>query len=209
MGTDARVAAVAALCVAGLVGCAAQAGGSAAGTPVPAAPTSASAAGVPSGFDGDAVGGLPCPPPDPAAVPVADGLPALMLPCLDGGPDVDLAHLRGVPMVINIWASWCAPCREEMPLLGALAADAGDDLRVLGISVLDDRAAAVRVADGVPLASLYDRSGATRAALGWSGPPVTYYVAASGEVVGRTVGQVPDAQTLRADVGRYLGVQVP
>jgi thiol-disulfide isomerase/thioredoxin len=207
MRAEARAAAAAALCVAGLAGCGAQEGGTAAGTATTPTATPPTAV-APAGLDGDAVGGLPCPAADPAAEPVADSLPQLLLPCLAGGPDVDLAAVRGVPMVVNVWASWCAPCRQEMPLLGALATAAGDDLRVLGISVLDDRAAAARVATEVPLASVYDRGGKTRASLGWSGPPVTYYVAASGQVVGRTVGQLPDAQTLRAEVARYLGVQV-
>ena len=65
----------------------------------------------------------PCPPgaanPD-AAIP---GLPSVTYPCLGYGPDVNLSTLRGMPLVINVWASWCPPCIAEMPILTSAAAD--------------------------------------------------------------------------------------
>ena len=48
----------------------------------------------------------------PAAKPVDGGLPDLRLPCLGGGPSVNLADLRGTPMVLNVWAAWCEICKE-------------------------------------------------------------------------------------------------
>ena len=64
------------------------------------------------------------------------GMPDLTLPCLGGGSDVDLAGLEG-PMVINLWASWCAPCRAEMPALQAFHERYGEQVGVLGIDYQD------------------------------------------------------------------------
>lgn len=68
--------------------------------------------------------------------PASGGLPAVTLPCLGGGPEVDLSRLRG-PMVVNLWQSTCAPCREEMPLLQAFHERYGDRVGVLGIDYQD------------------------------------------------------------------------
>ena len=58
---------------------------------------------------------------------VDGGLPDVTLPCLGGGPDVDLASLRG-PMVINLWQARCEPCRREMPALEAASLHVQEDL---------------------------------------------------------------------------------
>ena len=68
--------------------------------------------------------------------PVAGGLPALTLPCLGGGPEVDLAILRG-PLVVNLWASWCGPCRREMPIYQRFHAKYAGQVGVLGIDFND------------------------------------------------------------------------
>ena len=69
------------------------------------------------------------------------GLPDLTLPCLGGGPGVDLSSLRG-PMVVNLWGSWCGPCRKEMPALEAFHEQYGDQVPVLGIDYQDPQPAA-------------------------------------------------------------------
>jgi thiol-disulfide isomerase/thioredoxin len=67
---------------------------------------------------------------------VDGGLPAVTLPCFGGGPDVDLGALRG-PMVVNLWASTCGPCRQEMPILEDFHKEYGDQVQVLGIDYQD------------------------------------------------------------------------
>ena len=64
------------------------------------------------------------------------GLPAVTLPCLGGGSDVDLSTLRG-PMVVNLWASWCGPCRTEMPILQGFAEEYDGRVAVLGVDYQD------------------------------------------------------------------------
>jgi len=72
----------------------------------------------------------------PAPCPAGLGpeLPDLVLPCLGGGPDVDLRSVApGRPLVVNVWASWCAPCAAEVPELVAFAAKAGNRVGVVGV----------------------------------------------------------------------------
>jgi thiol-disulfide isomerase/thioredoxin len=67
---------------------------------------------------------------------VDGGLPPVTLPCFGGGPDVQLGALRG-PMVVNLWASTCGPCRREMPILQDFHEEYGDRVRVIGIDYQD------------------------------------------------------------------------
>ena len=71
-----------------------------------------------------------------AGTQVDGGLPDVTLPCLGGGPDVDLSSLRG-PMVVSVWASWCGPCRHEMPILQAFHQQYAGRVRVVGIDYQD------------------------------------------------------------------------
>lgn len=76
------------------------------------------------------------------AAGIGDPLPPLVLPDLSGAP-VDLQRFRGRPLLINVWASWCAPCVEEMPELARFAAAQGDHgVQVLGLAL--DSAEGVR-----------------------------------------------------------------
>jgi len=89
------------------------------------------------------------------------GLPDLTLPCLGGGPDVDLSGLEG-PMVINLWASWCGPCRKEMPVLEEFHERYGDRVPVVGIDYQDQQPGAaldLAVETGVSYPLLADPGG--------------------------------------------------
>ncbi len=80
-------------------------------------------------------------PPVEAARP-GDPMPALVLPDIDGNP-VDLARFGGRPLLVNVWASWCGPCVEEMPELARFARAQGDSgVQVLGLAL--DTAEGVR-----------------------------------------------------------------
>ena len=63
-------------------------------------------------------------------------MPDVTLAGFDGGEAVDLGELRG-PALVNLWASWCGPCREEMPLLEEFHQQHGDEVSVLGIDYQD------------------------------------------------------------------------
>ncbi len=73
----------------------------------------------------------------PAAVPArpGDAMPAIILPDVDGTP-VDFAGFAGRPLLINVWASWCGPCVEEMPMLATFAAaQPADGVQVVGLAI--------------------------------------------------------------------------
>ena len=78
----------------------------------------------------------PCPPSQ--AGTVDGGLPDVTLPCLGEGPSVHLAGLRGKPLVVNIWGSWCGPCQEETRFLSRVYDDLKPSVRFLGIDDEDD-----------------------------------------------------------------------
>lgn len=125
-----------------------------------------------------------------------DGLPALRLPCLAGGPDVSLAALGTRPVLVNLWASWCAPCREEMPLIEDAYARSGDRIGFLGVNTEDPpSAAASLLADlDVTFAHVVDQEGRLLTELGLPGLPVTLAVASDGRVIDRQVGQLTVAR---------------
>ncbi len=122
---------------------------------------------------------------------------------LIGGGSFDLSsHIEedGRPLVLNLWASWCIPCREEMPTLDEFA-ESNPGVAVLGVSVEDARADseefAAQVAVSYPL-GLGDE--AFRAAYPSFGLPATYYIDESGTVV-RMINGLLDEETLDLLVG--------
>lgn len=152
----------------------------------------------------------PCPALDPVQ-PVEGGLPDLELPCLGEGPSVNLADLRGLPTVVNVWAAWCTNCEREMPLLADAQERAGDRVRFLGVHYKAPRAYGLRSeADfGVPFPSLHDEDGdRVVKEMGAYAPPQTFFVDADGRVAGRKIGEITSERQLASLVEQYLGVSL-
>jgi cytochrome c biogenesis protein CcmG/thiol:disulfide interchange protein DsbE len=137
--------------------------------------------------------------------PVALGLaPAVTLTTFDG-QEIALEDLRGQGVVVNFWASWCAPCRAEMPLLAEAAqaaADAGEAIVFVGVAVQDTERAARAFADEIaaPFAMGYDADRAWDRAFDIHGLPETYFIDAEGNLVGHAHG----ALLSQADLQRRL-----
>jgi thiol-disulfide isomerase/thioredoxin len=145
--------------------------------------------------------------PAPAGGSPAD-LPDLSLPCFTGGGTVRLTDLRG-PAVINLWGSWCEPCRAELPVVQALADVTAGRLHVIGVDTFDDRAAGASFAadKGVSFPTLFDPEKKLLTALGKVNLPVTVFVGADGQ---RHVysGTALDKPTLGGLVRTHTGVTV-
>jgi thiol-disulfide isomerase/thioredoxin len=157
----------------------------------------------------------PCPPPavagsQPAATGTEQPLPLVALPCFTGGQRVQLTRL-GRPAVINLWASWCRPCRAELPELQRFAKASGNKVVVLGVVTGDTREKAVSAAEdfGITFPALFDPDQVLRRGLGRTGLPMTLFVDGHGRL--RHVYQSSELLTLSSleDLTRqHLGVVV-
>ena len=147
---------------------------------------------------------------EPCPAGLGPEMPDVVLPCLGGGPDVELrAQAPGRPTLVNVWASWCAPCAEEAPELVAFAEKAAGRVGVVGVLHQDDlgRGLAFSRDFGMRYPSLVDDDGDVLRAFP-PGPPVTLFLDAEGRVVHRRSGAFRDLAELEGLVAEHLGVQV-
>jgi thiol-disulfide isomerase/thioredoxin len=203
--------------VVALTGCTSTAGRGGSGnapagaTAMPSGPSCVPAPASAAGSSPDATGG---PAPAAASSPAATGstgepLLDLTLPCFVGGQPVRLAHL-GTPAVINLWASWCGPCRGELPQMQRYADRAAGRVQVVGVITSDpDRGGAQSLVDdlGLRFPMLYDERAKLQARIG---PPVamptTLLVDAHGRVAYRHSARPLDEAALADLVRHHLGV---
>jgi thiol-disulfide isomerase/thioredoxin len=118
-----------------------------------------------------------------------------------------LADLRGFPVVVNQWASWCPPCRAEIPLFQKAAKELQAKVAFLGIDMQDSRGPAEDFLAELPMPypSIWDPDAAAISSLGGGQvSPTTALVDERGDVVFTRQGQYPDLATLRADIRRLL-----
>ena len=133
----------------------------------------------------------------------------ILLDCLDGFTGAQLGALQG-PMIVNVWGSWCGPCKEEIPILRSFYEKAKDKVALIGVDVEE-----ARVEDGqkfveengITWPNLYDSDGRSREYFGM-GVPVTWFIAADGSVAGKKIGVFKNEAELIAMANKYLGVQL-
>lgn len=117
-----------------------------------------------------------------------------------------IARLRGYPVVVNQWASWCDPCRFEIPFFRAMTAKYADRVAFLGIDLQDDRGAAEQFMRELPsgFPSVFDPDGSvTRSLGGGRASPTTFYLDEGGKRVFAKLGAYANAGKLEEDIRRY------
>jgi cytochrome c biogenesis protein CcmG/thiol:disulfide interchange protein DsbE len=119
--------------------------------------------------------------------------PAFSLPVLtDPAARLSLSSFHGKDLVVNFWASWCVPCRTEMPLLESAYRKVRSKVAFLGIATNDTPAAARTFLSEVHVtySAVSDQNAAVATAYGVYGLPTTVFISPSGKVLGRHVGQL-------------------
>ena len=129
--------------------------------------------------------------------------------CLDRSEGAQLGALRG-PMVVNVWGSWCGPCKKEMPVLRAFHDLAKDKVQLIGVDVeeanFDDGRTFVE-RNGITWPNLYDPDGRSREYFGL-GVPVTWFIAADGSVAYKHIGIIKDLDEILTLTKKHLGVEL-
>lgn len=139
-----------------------------------------------------------------ALLMVACGTAAGPDPTVIDLPEVDAAGFPAFlatdprPTVVNVWGSWCGPCRAEAPLLADAWAAHGDEVRFVGVNVQDTQDGAKGFIDRYRLGfeHVFDPAGTIPADLRGYGVPVTFFVDADGAVVSAHSGIINEAQLL-------------
>ena len=134
---------------------------------------------------------------------------AAILKCLDGKSSIDVGQIKG-PALVNVWGSWCGPCKQEMPIFVDFYSKYKEKVSLIGISVeeadVQDARDFVKLY-GMSWPNLNDPDGSTRGTLGM-GVPITLFIDAQGKVAYKKIGVVTTIEELERDTKKYLGVQL-
>ena len=123
-----------------------------------------------------------------------DQVPSFTAETLLEEGDLSLADLRGKPIVINFWASWCGPCKQEAPLLREGHERYGDRIEFLGIDIRDARSDAIEFVEEYDLdyQHVRDEDMAIYASYGLTGQPETFFVDEDGVLVEHVAGPIDE-----------------
>jgi cytochrome c biogenesis protein CcmG, thiol:disulfide interchange protein DsbE len=149
----------------------------------------------------------PCPEQPAQTATGGEVLADVTVDCLGGG-QLHLGRAQGVPTVVNLWATWCGPCREELPLVQQLADRAGNRLKVVGLVSKDTagNGAAFAADAGVTMPTGIDADGRLVDAQRLPALPYTYLLRADGTVAHLQLRPVTSVEELEGLVAEHLGV---
>ena len=126
------------------------------------------------------------------------------------GGEIRLSDYSGKPVVLNFWASWCGPCKREMPEFQAAFEELGEEISFLMVNMTDgsretvDTAAAFLEEAGYTFPVYYDRDMDAASAYGAYSLPTTYFIDAEGFVIARAAGAI-DGETLQTGIDMITG----
>lgn len=132
--------------------------------------------------------------------------PGATAPSQRSADELRLADLAGQPVVVNFWASWCQPCREEAAVLERFAAEYGPrGVAFVGVNVWDseDKARAFLAEFGIAYPNGLDARGSAAVDYGLTGLPETYFIDRQGQITGKYVGPIGE-RALRTAVEGLL-----
>jgi thiol-disulfide isomerase/thioredoxin len=172
-------------------------GSAGAGQPAASGGAGAAAAGPSTAIAGAPAGDKPSDKP----------LPDLNLPCFTGGQTVNIAQVHG-PAIINLWASWCPPCRAELPVFQQYAQHTTGRVHVVGVDSDDDRGSGQSLATdlGVTFPTIFDENAFLLGRVGRTALPVTVFVDARNRITHIYNAEPLTETTLGQLAQQYLGV---
>ena len=131
--------------------------------------------------------------------------PDFTLSTLAGDEEVTLSSFRGKPVVLNFWASWCVPCRDEAPAFQEAHEKWGDQVVFIGVDAQDFVGDARKFVEkhGVTYTNVHDGSGSTLGRFGITGFPETLWLDAQGRIVAFEPGET-DAEAIEQNIQRAL-----
>ena len=139
--------------------------------------------------------------------PVSKPFSSEVLPCIGTTTKISLAQIKG-PALINVWGSWCFPCRQELPLLRK--AYLTGKIPIIGVDVEESsakRGMAFATSQKVTWLNLFDPDSRTKSVFGF-GVPVTWFINAQGKIVYKHVGVYAKYSDIQSDIKKEFGITV-
>ena len=131
--------------------------------------------------------------------------PPFALKAINTGEMIDIARLRGKPVILNFWATWCVPCYQEHPVLVENAQRIGSNVQFVGVVFNDseDKINAFLRQRGSAYPTLLDEQGKTAIAYGVGGVPETYFINSKGVIVAKFAGPMT-TEVLQANLSKAM-----
>lgn len=139
------------------------------------------------------------------SIPLGSSTKGLEFPCLDGKSTIRFSQMRG-PLIVNVWGSWCAPCKDEIPIIRSFYSKNAAAVRLVGVDVEEAKksdGSDFVVNNGMTWPILVDPDARSRGFFGM-GVPVTWFIDKDGVVVHKKIGVLNSEQELRDLASKYL-----